>query len=105
MIFKTECLHCFYFVHERVWLFYGLILFFVSTIPARMFDFFDAGTMEGLQYRLLRCTRWRLGGGCPLREPQMTRHIISLHATLTATRYNSATGGREALVSYYPPNV
>ncbi|XP_045518620.1 zinc finger protein jing [Pieris brassicae] len=71
---------------------------------ARMFDFFDTGMMQGLQWRLLRCTRWRLGGSCPLREPP-GRHTITLHAALTATRYNAIEGRREALLTYYPPNV
>ncbi|XP_037870818.1 uncharacterized protein LOC119629350 isoform X3 [Bombyx mori] len=71
---------------------------------ARMFDFFDAGTMEGLVWRLMRCTRWRLGGACPLREPR-GRHTLTLHAALAATRYNAATHTREALVTYYPPHV
>ncbi|XP_045492776.1 myb-like protein U isoform X1 [Colias croceus] len=70
---------------------------------ARMFDFFDSGMMEGLAWRLSRCTRWRLGGACPLREPP-GRHTLTLHAALTATR--AAPGGRrEALMTYYPPNV
>ncbi|XP_047519581.1 uncharacterized protein LOC125059259 [Pieris napi] len=69
-----------------------------------MFDFFDTGMMQGLQWRLLRCTRWRLGGSCPLREPP-GRHTITLHAALSATRYNAIEGRREALLTYYPPNV
>ncbi|XP_037968046.2 zinc finger protein jing [Plutella xylostella] len=71
---------------------------------ARMFDFFDAGTMEGLAWRLGRITRWRLGGSCPLREPQGA-HTLTLHAVLTATRYNAVEERREALVSYYPPHI
>ncbi|KAI5641877.1 hypothetical protein NE865_05876 [Phthorimaea operculella] len=71
---------------------------------ARMFDFFDPGMMEGLAYRLARCTRWRLGGSCPLREPA-GRHTITLHAALTATRYNAQEARREALLTYYPPHV
>ncbi|CAH2091672.1 unnamed protein product [Euphydryas editha] len=71
---------------------------------ARMFDFFDAGMMEGLAWRLSRCTRWRLGGACPLREPP-GRHTLTLHAALAATRYNAAEARREALVTYYPPHV
>ncbi|CAH2063728.1 unnamed protein product, partial [Iphiclides podalirius] len=71
---------------------------------ARMFDFFDAGTMEGLAWRLSRSTRWRLGGACPLREPP-GRHTLTLHAALTATRYNAAEARREALLTYYPPHV
>ncbi|CAH0717445.1 unnamed protein product, partial [Brenthis ino] len=71
---------------------------------ARMFDFFDAGTMEGLAWRLSRCTRWRLGGACPLREPP-GRHTLTLHASLAATRYNAAEARREALLTYYPPHV
>ncbi|XP_072941850.1 uncharacterized protein jing isoform X2 [Epargyreus clarus] len=71
---------------------------------ARMFDYFDAGTMEGLAWRLSRCTRWRLGGACPLREPP-GRHTLTLHAAVSATRYNAAEGRREALVTYYPPHV
>ncbi|CAK1551574.1 unnamed protein product [Leptosia nina] len=71
---------------------------------ARMFDFFDSGMMVGLQWRLLRCTRWRLSGGCPLREPP-GRHTLTLHAALSATRYNATDGTREALLTYYPPNV
>ncbi|KAJ2950834.1 hypothetical protein O0L34_g9107 [Tuta absoluta] len=71
---------------------------------ARMFDFFDPGMMEGLAYRLARCTRWRLGGSCPLREPA-GKHTITLHAALTATRYNAQESRREALLTYYPPHV
>ncbi|XP_047545996.1 zinc finger protein jing isoform X1 [Vanessa atalanta] len=71
---------------------------------ARMFDFFDAGMMEGLAWRLSRSTRWRLGGACPLREPA-GRHTLTLHAALAATRYNAAEARREALVTYYPPHV
>lgn len=71
---------------------------------ARMFDFFDAGTMEGLAWRLLRCTRWRLGGGCPLREPP-GRHTLTLHAAIAASRYNAAKARREMLVTYTPPHV
>ncbi|XP_026326766.1 zinc finger protein jing homolog isoform X2 [Hyposmocoma kahamanoa] len=71
---------------------------------ARMFDFFDAGTMEGLAWRLSRSTRWRLGGSCPLREPP-GRHTLTLHAALAATRYNAQERRREALLTYYPPNV
>ncbi|KAG6459750.1 hypothetical protein O3G_MSEX011580 [Manduca sexta] len=71
---------------------------------ARMFDFFDAGMMEGLAWRLLRCTRWRLGGACPLREP-LGRHTLTLHAALAATRYNAVERRREALLTYYPPHV
>ncbi|KAF9815173.1 hypothetical protein SFRURICE_006737 [Spodoptera frugiperda] len=73
-------------------------------ITARMFDFFDSGMMEGLAWRLVRSTRWRLGGACPLREPP-GRHTLTLRAALTATRYNAAADRREALVTYYPPNV
>ncbi|XP_060800564.1 zinc finger protein jing isoform X2 [Amyelois transitella] len=71
---------------------------------ARMFDFFDAGTMEGLAWRLSRCTRWRLGGHCPLREPA-GRHTLTLHAVLKATRYNATEARREALLTYFPPHV
>ncbi|GBP07215.1 Zinc finger protein jing homolog [Eumeta japonica] len=71
---------------------------------ARMFDFFDAGTMEGLAWRLARSTRWRLGGCCPLKEPT-GRHTLTLTAALTATRYNTATARTEALVTYHPPHV
>ncbi|XP_050681583.1 zinc finger protein jing homolog isoform X2 [Leptidea sinapis] len=71
---------------------------------ARMFDFFDSGMMEGLVWRLSRCTTWRLGGGCPLREPP-GRHTLTLHASLTAMRYNAADGRREALLTYYPPHI
>ncbi|XP_039745773.1 zinc finger protein jing isoform X2 [Pararge aegeria] len=71
---------------------------------ARMFDFFDSGMMEGLSWRLSRCTRWRLGGGCPLREPA-GRHTLTLHAAVSATRYNAAEARREALLTYYPPDV
>ncbi|XP_034825498.1 zinc finger protein jing homolog isoform X2 [Maniola hyperantus] len=71
---------------------------------ARMFDFFDPGMMEGLAWRLSRCTRWRLGGGCPLREPP-GRHTLTLHAAIGATRYNAAEARREALLTYYPPHV
>ncbi|XP_052751659.1 zinc finger protein jing homolog isoform X1 [Galleria mellonella] len=71
---------------------------------ARMFDFFDAGTMEGLAWRLTRCTRWRLGGTCPLREPA-GQHTLTLHAALRATRYNAAADRTEALVTYFPPHV
>ncbi|XP_068628220.1 zinc finger protein GLI1 isoform X2 [Battus philenor] len=71
---------------------------------ARMFDFFDAGTMEGLVWRLSRSTRWRLGGACPLREPP-GRHTLTLHAALAATRYNALAARREALLTYYPPHV
>ncbi|XP_041973447.1 zinc finger protein jing homolog isoform X2 [Aricia agestis] len=71
---------------------------------ARMFDFFDAGTMEGLAYRLLRATRWRLGGACPLREPPGA-HTLTLTATVAATRYNAAARRREALLTYSPPHV
>ncbi|KAM3968189.1 AE binding protein 2 jing [Aphomia sociella] len=71
---------------------------------ARMFDFFDAGTMEGLAWRLSRCTRWRLGGTCPLREPP-GRHTLTLHAVLRATRYNAAADRTEALLTYFPPHV
>ncbi|XP_075972618.1 AE binding protein 2 jing isoform X2 [Anticarsia gemmatalis] len=71
---------------------------------ARMFDFFDAGMMEGLAWRLARVTRWRLGGGCPLREPA-GRHTLTLRAELRASRYNAASQRREALVTYHPPHV
>ncbi|KAJ8726782.1 hypothetical protein PYW08_015179 [Mythimna loreyi] len=71
---------------------------------ARMFDFFDAGMMEGLVWRLARCTRWRLSSAALLREPP-GRHTLTLRAALTATRYNAAEHRREALVTYYPPNV
>ncbi|KPI91107.1 Zinc finger protein jing-like [Papilio xuthus] len=71
---------------------------------ARMFDFFDASTMEGLAWRLSRSTRWRLGGACPLREPAGA-HTLTLHAMLAATRYNAAERRREALLTYYPPHV
>ncbi|XP_061378715.1 zinc finger protein jing isoform X2 [Danaus plexippus] len=70
---------------------------------ARMFDFFDSGMMEGLAWRLARSTRWRLGGFCPLRDGG--GHTLTLHAALTATRYNPATAAREALLTYYPPHV
>ncbi|CAG9791775.1 unnamed protein product [Diatraea saccharalis] len=69
-----------------------------------MFDFFDAGTMEGLAWRLTRVTRWRLGGACPLREPG-GRHTLTLTATLHATRYNAAARRTEALLVYHPPHV
>lgn len=69
-----------------------------------MFDFFDSGMMEGLAWRLARCTRWRLGGACPLREPAGA-HTLTLHAALAATRYNPTERRREALLTYYPPNV
>ncbi|CAB3220838.1 unnamed protein product [Arctia plantaginis] len=72
---------------------------------ARMFDFFDAGMMEGLVWRLTRVTRWRLGGACPLRESDATRHTLTLRAHLRATRVNLADGRREALVTYNPPHV
>ncbi|CAH0629103.1 unnamed protein product [Chrysodeixis includens] len=74
---------------------------------ARMFDFFDAGMMEGLAWRLSRATRWRLGssGAGALREPPGARHTLTLRAALAATRYNAAAGRREALVTYYPPHV
>ncbi|XP_023939318.2 zinc finger protein jing homolog isoform X2 [Bicyclus anynana] len=71
---------------------------------ARMFDFFDTGMMEGLAWRLSRCTRWRLGGGCPLREPP-GRHTLTLHAAVAASRYNAADARRETLLTYYPPHV
>ncbi|XP_059060192.1 uncharacterized protein LOC131853343 [Achroia grisella] len=71
---------------------------------ARMFDFFDAGTMEGLAWRLSQCTRWRVGGTCPLREPA-GRHTLTLHAALRASRYNAAADRTEALVTYFPPHV
>ncbi|XP_047023708.1 uncharacterized protein LOC124632789 isoform X1 [Helicoverpa zea] len=71
---------------------------------ARMFDFFDAGMMEGLAWRLLRATRWRLRGACPLREPP-GRHTLTLRASLTATRWNATERTTEALVTYYPPHV
>ncbi|XP_028173693.1 zinc finger protein jing homolog isoform X2 [Ostrinia furnacalis] len=71
---------------------------------ARMFDFFDASMMEGLAWRLGRVTRWRLGGGCPLREPP-GRHTLTLHAALQATRYNAQAHAHEALLTYYPPHV
>lgn len=69
-----------------------------------MFDFFDAGMMEGLAWRLSRCTRWRLGGACPLREPP-GRHTLTLHAALKATRYNALEARVEALLTYFPPHV
>ncbi|KAI8439935.1 hypothetical protein MSG28_001386 [Choristoneura fumiferana] len=71
---------------------------------ARMFDFFDTGIMERLAWQLSRGTRWRLGGGCPLREPA-GRHTLTLHAAVTATRYNAAAARNEALLTYYPPHV
>ncbi|RVE44884.1 hypothetical protein evm_010484 [Chilo suppressalis] len=71
---------------------------------ARMFDFFDAGMMEGLAWRLARVTRWRLGGACPLREPR-GRHTLTFTAALQATRYNHARRCTEALLTYRPPHV
>ncbi|KAJ0179152.1 hypothetical protein K1T71_004864 [Dendrolimus kikuchii] len=71
---------------------------------ARMFDFFDAGTMEGLAWRLTQCTRWRLGGGPLMRDPP-GNHTLTLHVALMATRYNALEKRREALVTYHPPHV
>ncbi|XP_053599753.1 zinc finger protein jing homolog isoform X2 [Plodia interpunctella] len=71
---------------------------------ARMFDFFDAGTMEGLAWRLSLSSRWRLAARCPLREAR-GRHALTLVAVLRAARYNAAERRREALVAYFPPHV
>ncbi|KAL4704094.1 hypothetical protein ACJJTC_016352 [Scirpophaga incertulas] len=71
---------------------------------ARMFDFVDAGMMEGLAWRLLRCSRWRVGGAWPLPEPP-GRHTLTLSAACVATRYNPALRRREALLTYHPPHV
>uniref|UniRef100_A0AAR5QAB1 C2H2-type domain-containing protein n=1 Tax=Dendroctonus ponderosae TaxID=77166 RepID=A0AAR5QAB1_DENPD len=66
---------------------------------ARMFDFFDGGIMEGLQYKLMCMTQARTLG-------QISGHgeLIHLQNQIVARRTDSV-GNRELLVRWHPVDV
>lgn len=59
-----------------------------------MFDFFDGGAMEGLQYRLL-CTEALAGGA---------NGTVVLKSDIRGRRIDS-TGKAQVLVSWNPPDM
>lgn len=66
-----------------------------------MFDFFDAGIMEGLQYRLLTMTEKRIAGeACN----QIPGDSVTLHSNIMAMRTES-DGTRKALLHWNPPDM
>ncbi|GLV37106.1 jing [Carabus blaptoides fortunei] len=67
---------------------------------ARMFDFFDAGIMEGLQHRLVTMTEKRTLG----EVSKSPGDIVTLQSTVLARRVE-ADGSRKVLLRWHPPNV
>lgn len=72
----------------------------VSLVTARMFDFFDAGIMEGLQHRLVTMTEKRTLGEVS-KSPGDT---VTLQSRVLARRVE-ADGSRKVLLRWYPPDV
>lgn len=73
---------------------------FPIRFPARMFDFFDAGIMEGLQHRLVTMTDKRtLGDVC--KTPGDT---ITVRSSIIARR-TEPDGTRKLLLRWHPRNM
>lgn len=65
-----------------------------------MFDFFDAGIMEGLQHRLIYTEEKRTGGDIL----SSAGHTISLTSRILAKRVEP-NGDTKILLRWHPPNV
>lgn len=79
-----------------------------------MFDYFDAGIMEGLQYRVVQAAAWRNGGAAGLffskdkseiYSQERTPHCMTMAATVIARRFNADFSQPECLVRWTPPNM
>lgn len=69
-------------------------------VSARMFDFFDGGVMEGLQYKLLTMTEKRTMG-------QFERSLgdtVTLQSEILARRVE-ANGQKKFLIRWHPADV
>ncbi|KAF2879756.1 hypothetical protein ILUMI_26413 [Ignelater luminosus] len=67
---------------------------------ARMFDFFDNGIMEGLQYQLLSMTEARTSG----QRDAVPGDTVLLHSQLLASRVES-DGKKKVLLRWHPPDI
>lgn len=66
-----------------------------------MFDFFDAGIMEGLQHQLISMTEKRTAGDVCNKSPGDS---ITLHSRVLARR-TEPNGARKVLLKWHPPDV
>ncbi|XP_044730517.1 probable serine/threonine-protein kinase nek3 isoform X2 [Chrysoperla carnea] len=67
---------------------------------ARMFDYFDAGIMEGLQHRLINMTDIRTAG----KIAETAGNVVTLRSTVIARR-TDLTGNKSVLLRWHPENV
>lgn len=65
-----------------------------------MFDFFDNGIMEGLQYRLLTMTESRTSS----QRDVVPGDTVLLHSQLLASRVES-DGKKKVLLRWHPPDM
>lgn len=76
-----------------------------------MFDYFDAGIMEGLQHRVVQVASWRSGGvsGKPSVDThyprERARHCVAMAATILARRIGVDSSAPECLVRWTPSDV
>lgn len=65
-----------------------------------MFDYFDAGIMEGLQHRLINMTDIRTAG----KIAETAGNVVTLRSTVIARR-TDLTGNKSVLLRWHPENV
>lgn len=69
-------------------------------VSARMFDYFDAGIMEGLQHRLVNMTEVQTQGNVTI----AAGNTVSLHSKVMARRVEP-DGKMKVLLHWYPEDI